>query len=95
MLSAGLAVELALDQIRCNTVSPGYIDTPTTEALREQYPHLVEVMHNAPPSKRISNRNDLIGAVIYLLSDASKYATGADLLITGGLHAGLIEYGDK
>jgi len=95
MLSVGLAVELAPDQIRCNTISPGYIDTPMTEALREEFPHLVKIMQNAPPMKRIGNRNDLTGAVIYLLSDASKYTTGADILITGGLHAGRIEYGDK
>lgn len=73
MLSVGLSVELAPDQIRCNTISPGYIDTPM---------------------KRIGNRNDLTGAVIYLLSDASKSTTGADILITGGLHAGRINYGD-
>jgi len=92
MLSVGLSVELAPDLIRCNTISPGYIDTPMTEALREQYPHLVKVMHDAPPMKRIGNRNDLTGAVIYLLSDAAKYTTGSDILITGGLHAGRIEY---
>jgi NAD(P)-dependent dehydrogenase (short-subunit alcohol dehydrogenase family) len=44
MLSFGLAVELAPDQIRCNAISPGYVDTPTTEALRERYAYLVEIM---------------------------------------------------
>jgi sorbose reductase len=95
MLSVGLSVELAPDQIRCNTISPGYIDTPMTEALREKDPRLVKIMENAPPMKRIGNRNDLTGAVIYLLSDASRYTTGADILITGGLHGGRIEYGDE
>jgi sorbose reductase len=95
MLSTGLSVELAPDLIRCNTISPGYIDTPMSEALRDKRPHLAKIMQNAPPMKRIGNRNDLTGAVIYLLSDASTYTTGADILITGGLHAGRIEYGDE
>jgi sorbose reductase len=41
---------------------------------------------------RIGNRNDLTGAMVYLLSDASSYTTGTDIMITGGLHAGRIEY---
>jgi len=41
--------------------------------------------------KRIGNPNDVTPAAVYLLSDASAYTTGADILITGGLHAGRIE----
>ena len=73
------------------TCCSGYIESDMTRNLREQYPHLIEIMHQAPPMKRIGNPNDLIGAVIYLLSDASAYTTGSDILITGGLHAGRIE----
>lgn len=63
-----------------------------TRRLREEQPHLVEIMQNAPPLKRIGNRNDLTGALVYLLSDASSYTTGTDIMVTGGLHAGRIEY---
>jgi sorbose reductase len=62
-----------------------------TRELRVQYPHLVDIMQNAPPMKRIGNRNDLTGAVVYLLSDASPYTTGTDIQVTGGLHAGKSE----
>ncbi|KAG9772618.1 NAD(P)-binding protein, partial [Aureobasidium melanogenum] len=91
MLSTALSVELAPQGIRCNTISPGYIESEMTKSLREQHPHLVRLMHTAPPLKRIGNRNDLTGAAIYLLSDAAAYTTGADIAITGGLHAGRIE----
>jgi len=91
MLAKGLAVELAPQNIRVNSISPGYIESDMTRSLREQNPHLIEIMHKAPPMKRIGNPNDLTPAVVYLLSDASAYTTGTDIQITGGLHAGRIE----
>ncbi len=91
MLSKALAFELAPHGIRTNSISPGYIESAMTQELRVQYPHLVEIMQSAPPMKRIGNRNDLTGAIVYLLSDASSYTTGTDIQITGGLHAGRTE----
>lgn len=91
MLSRALAVELAPENIRVNTISPGYIETDMTRNLKRQYPHLVEIMQKCPPMKRIGTPDDLTPAVIYLLSDASAYTTGTDIEITGGLHVGRIE----
>lgn len=91
MLSTALAVELAPHRIRCNTISPGYIETAMTRQLRDRDPRLLDISHNQPPLKRIGNRNDLTGTAIYLLSDAASYTTGADIAVTGGLHAGRIE----
>ena len=45
-------------------------------------------MDTAPPMKRIGTPNDMMGAAIYLLSDASSYTTGTEILITGGIHIG-------
>lgn len=91
MLSTALAAELAPLSIRCNIVSPGYIETEMTQMLRNQVPDLVNIMHTAPPLGRIGNRNDLTGTVVYLLSDAAAYTTGAEILVTGGIHCGRIE----
>lgn len=91
MLSKALAVELAPMGIRCNSISPGYIESDMTRTLKSQFPHLVEIMNKTPPMKRIGNTDDLTGAAIYLLSDASAYTTGSDILVTGGLHVGRIE----
>lgn len=90
-LSKTLSVELAPHGIRINSISPGYIESDMTKSLRAQRPQLVELMHSAPPMKRIGNRNDLTGAMVYLLSDASTYTTGTNIQVTGGLHAGRIE----
>ena len=51
-------------------------------------PGLVSLFASEPPMKRIGDRTDLKGAAVYLLSDASAYMTGAELLVTGGLHVG-------
>lgn len=45
-------------------------------------------MTEGPPLRRMGDRSDLKGAVVYLLSDASAYQTASDILVTGGIHAG-------
>lgn len=67
-----------------------YIQTDMTEALTVKSPHLGEIFASAPPMRRIGDRADLKGAAVFLLSDASAYMTGAEMLITGGMHAGRI-----
>jgi sorbose reductase len=90
ILSQHLAVELAPYNIRINTISPGYIATDMTKVLGAKYPELISIFNSAAPIKRMGDRRDLKGIVAYLLSDASAYTTGADVQVTGGLHAGRI-----
>ncbi|KAJ9150757.1 NAD(P)-binding domain protein [Pleurostoma richardsiae] len=87
-LAKALGVELAAMGIRVNSISPGYMLTDMTIDLCDRYPWLAEIMVNEPPMRRIGDRMDLKGPVVYLLSDASAYHTSDDLLITGGIHAG-------
>ncbi|KAH8800276.1 hypothetical protein F5884DRAFT_547949 [Xylogone sp. PMI_703] len=92
MLSKALAVELAKHNIRVNTVSPGYVDSQMTRSVRaSKSKREGDQMWLSPPLKRLSTANDLTGAIIYLLSDAARHTTAADILITGGLHAGTID----
>jgi sorbose reductase len=84
-----LAVELAESGIRVNSVSPGVILSPMTDALKTEYPHLLAMFENAAPLKRIGVPEDLTPVITYLLSDASSFTTGADHLVSGGLHAGM------
>ncbi|KIX97432.1 uncharacterized protein Z520_06884 [Fonsecaea multimorphosa CBS 102226] len=69
--------------IRVNSVSPGVIRTPMTAGLlaNSAFEHLwtEETM-----LKRLSTPEDYRGPVVFLLSDASAYVTGADLLVDGG-----------
>ncbi|KEY74972.1 hypothetical protein S7711_01319 [Stachybotrys chartarum IBT 7711] len=92
MLSKALAVELAPHQIRVNTISPGFVDSDMTRNVREMKSKREgEQMWLSPPNQRLSTQNDLTGAVVYLLSDAARHTTAADIQITGGLHAGTID----
>ena len=88
MLSKALATELAPKGIRVNTISPAFIDTAQTRAVRDAAPEKADVMWEQPPLGRIGEADELTGAVIYLLSDASTYTTGADILCSGGIHVG-------
>ncbi|KIW69205.1 hypothetical protein PV04_05096 [Phialophora macrospora] len=87
-LCVQLSVELAPLGIRVNTVSPGFIATEMTKGLAVTRPELLAVF-KSPPLGRIGDRADLKGVVGYLLSDAAAYTTGTDVLVTGGVHAGL------
>ncbi|KAK9427037.1 putative short-chain dehydrogenase [Lipomyces doorenjongii] len=80
-----LAVELAGNGIRVNTISPGYIATEMNLSLARQRPELHEIFQNAPPLKRMGTVDDLIGGLLYLLSDSASYLTGVDLPIDGGM----------
>lgn len=92
MLSKALAVELAPHNIRVNTISPGFVDSQMTRDVRaSKTKGQGEQMWLAPPMQRLSTQNDLTGAVVYLLSEAAKFTTAADIPITGGLHAGTID----
>lgn len=62
--------------------------TDMTLDLADKYPHLAAIMTNEPPMRRMGDRTDLKGLVVYLLSNASAYQTSEDILVTGGIHAG-------
>ncbi|KIW45115.1 uncharacterized protein PV06_03529 [Exophiala oligosperma] len=92
MLSKALGVELAPHKIRVNTISPGFVDSEMLQRVKAaKGPQEAEQLEISPPLKRLSNQNDLTGAIIYLLSEASRFTTSADIPITGGLHAGTID----
>ncbi|KAL5510878.1 hypothetical protein ACEPAG_4635 [Sanghuangporus baumii] len=82
-----LACELGSNQIRVNTISPGYIYTNMTRIYLDDYPHLIKEWGAQNPLGRIGRPDDLRGAVAWLASDASSFCTGSDILITGGHHA--------
>jgi NAD(P)-dependent dehydrogenase (short-subunit alcohol dehydrogenase family) len=83
MLTKTVAAELARDGIRVNAIAPGLIETRFSEALRST-PEALERALRAIPQRRIGTTDDLIGAALYLASDASAYTTGAVLVVDGG-----------
>ncbi|KAJ6128160.1 hypothetical protein N7471_009377 [Penicillium samsonianum] len=72
--------------IRVNSLSPGYIRTRMTEDLLKD-PIQEGLMSKGSMLNRISTPDEYRGPVVFLLSDASSYVTGADLLVDGG-HTG-------
>ena len=83
MLSRQLAFELGPQGIRSNTVSPGLVRTPLTEAYY-LVGDVAERRDNAVPIRRVAKPNDIADVVTFLASDRSRYVTGADILADGG-----------
>jgi NAD(P)-dependent dehydrogenase (short-subunit alcohol dehydrogenase family) len=86
MLTKTLAAELAPD-IRVNAIAPGLIETRFSEALRST-PEMLDRALAAIPQRRIGQPDDLAGAVLYLASEASRFTTGAVMVIDGGQMTG-------
>lgn len=77
------AIDLAGKKIRCNAVAPGMIETPlktTKNITEEQWAANLELY----PLKRFGDPKDVAHAIIYLLSDASCWVTGTELVVDGG-----------
>jgi len=77
------AVHLAERNIRVNCVSPGGIFNPKNpqgEGFRENYAFRT-------PMKRMANDEEMVGAILYLASEAASYTTGQNITIDGGLSA--------
>lgn len=83
-LIKGMALDLAPKQIRVNSVNPGVVETNIFDAgvVSEEQ---LEENKKQYPLKRFGKPTDIAFAVIYLLSDASSWVTGSNLLIDGGL----------
>ena len=82
MLTRTLAVELAPD-IRVNAIAPGLIETKFSEVLWSS-PEMREKALRSIPQHRIGQTDDLVGAALYLASDASAFTTGAVMVVDGG-----------
>lgn len=80
------AFELAAQGIRVNTVCPGIIETKLLSLSNEMFSEeqLKNTMLGRYPLKRFGKPNDVANGVVYLLSDASSWVTGINLLIDGG-----------
>ncbi|KAH7129480.1 hypothetical protein B0J13DRAFT_598465 [Dactylonectria estremocensis] len=78
---APIAAELNAHGIRVNSISPGYVKTNMTAA----FPHLLEGWKDEIMNHRVAEPDDIKGACVFLASDASKYCTGSDILVDGGV----------
>jgi NAD(P)-dependent dehydrogenase (short-subunit alcohol dehydrogenase family) len=84
MLTRAAALEFGSAQIRVNCVSPGLIDR---EGLARDWPDGVARWHDRVPLGRIGSAIDVADAVLFLLSPAARWISGANLIVDGGMSA--------
>ena len=79
------ALELAAKRIRCNAVLPGMVETPLKEGKSNITEEQWEINRQLYPLKRFGKPEEIAYGIIYLLSDASAWVTGTELIIDGGM----------
>jgi NAD(P)-dependent dehydrogenase (short-subunit alcohol dehydrogenase family) len=82
-MSKAFALDLASAGIRSNTIAPTFIETPLTKPFFENEEFKAKVLAKIKLG-RIGRVEDLMGAIIYLASDASALVTGTSLIVDGG-----------
>jgi len=86
MLTKGMAIDWAKYNIQVNGIGPGYFKTELTKPLYEN-PEFDAWLCDRTPSNRWGNPEELLGALLFLASDASSYVNGQMVYVDGGLLA--------
>ncbi|MEM6819233.1 MAG: SDR family oxidoreductase [Pseudomonadota bacterium] len=90
-LSKSIALDCARRQtdIRCNSVHPVFIDTPILDGMsgRNERDVLLQKLGKQIPIGKVGEPDDVAFAVLYLASDESKFVTGSELRVDGGISA--------
>ena len=88
MLTKGMAIDWGQYGIQVNGLGPGYFKTELTEALVNN-PEFSGWLIARTPSRRWGDVEDLVGAAVFLASDASNFVNGHILYVDGGVTATL------
>jgi 3-oxoacyl-[acyl-carrier protein] reductase len=86
-LTRSIALDYARDNIRCNVICPGYVDTP----LNEGFPSTARdaFLERYQPLRGLIGAGDVAEMAVYLASDAASMITGQVFVLDGGQQAGL------
>ena len=87
-LTKGMATDWAQYGLTCNALAPGYFDTPLNAALVAD-PEFSAWLAKRTPAGRWGNVEELVGACIFLSSEASTFVNGHCLFVDGGITASL------
>jgi 3(or 17)beta-hydroxysteroid dehydrogenase len=88
LFTKAVALECAAEAIRVNSVHPGAVRTPIWGKVGVS-PELEAAVGAASPLGRMAEPEEVADAIVYLASDASRYITGSELVIDGGVTAGI------
>lgn len=86
-----IALDHALEGIRCNCICPGRVETPFVTARLAEYPDPEKArreMESTQAVGRMAQPEEIAAAALYLASDESAFVTGTDFIIDGGWTAG-------
>ena len=90
-LTKCIALDHALDGIRCNCICPGRVETPFVTARLKEYPDpqkAYQEMASTQAIGRMARPDEIAAAALYLASDESAFITGTEFIIDGGWTAG-------
>src|SRR3954447_7635676 len=87
-LTKGMATDWARHGLNCNAIAPGYMRTPLNEALWSD-PTFNEWLEKRTPAGRWGDPQELVGACVFLASDAASFVNGHVLYVDGGITAAL------
>ena len=87
-LTKGMATDWAKYGLQCNAIAPGYFDTPLNAALVAD-PEFSAWLQKRTPAGRWGKVEELVGACIFLSSDASTFVNGHILYVDGGITVSL------
>lgn len=87
-LTKGMATDWAKHGLQCNAIAPGYFDTPLNAALVAD-PAFSAWLEKRTPAGRWGKVGELVGACIFLSSEASSFVNGHILYVDGGITASL------
>lgn len=87
LLTKVVAMECAAENIRCNSVHPGMIETAMQDIARSDNPEGIKRIVAAIPMQRMGDPSDIAHMNLFLASDEARYITGAEFIVDGGLTA--------
>lgn len=87
-LTRGMSTDWARHGLQVNAIAPGYFKTPLNQALVDD-PSFTEWLEKRTPAGRWGNVDELVGAAVFLSSDAASFVNGHTLYVDGGITASL------
>ena len=88
LLTKNVAIDYGRVGVRCNTICPGFIDTPLLRGLMDPMPDVKADIASETKLGRLGKPEEIAGAACFLASDDASFVTGHTLVVDGGYTAG-------